>query len=148
MKGPLSNNSVEDFTSKIRKYSELISISKKTSAENSISSLLSKTLLNDQQMSNPEKRNQKTSRPNLFHTYKIQGQVKKEVHVKKMKQNDNDDYVVYQYCELLHNDKWEKFVEDPLNEKGKQDFLDNMTKRSKYTLSEPTEEETKLQIND
>ena len=75
VKGPLSNNSVEDFTKKITKYSELISISKKTSAENSISSLLSKTLLNDQQMSNPE-RNQTTSRPNLFHTYKIQGQVK------------------------------------------------------------------------
>jgi hypothetical protein len=39
--GPLNNNSVEDFINKIRKYSELISISKKTSAENSISSLLS-----------------------------------------------------------------------------------------------------------
>jgi len=77
VQGPLSNNSVEDFTNKIRKYSELISISKNTSAENSIASLLSKTLLNDQQMSNPETRNQKTSRPNLFHTYKIQGQVKK-----------------------------------------------------------------------
>jgi len=55
-----------------------------------------------------------------------------------MKQNDNDVYVVYQYCELLNNDKWEKFIEDPLNEKAKRDFLDNMTKRSKYTLSELT----------
>ena len=88
VKWPITKNSVEDFTNKITKYSELISISKKTSAENSISSLLSKTLLNDQQMSNPEKRNQTTSRPNLFHTYKIQGQVKRELHVKKMKQFD------------------------------------------------------------
>ena len=148
VKGPLRDNSVEDFISKIRKFSELISISKKTSAENSISSLLSKTLLNDQQMSSPEKRNQKTSRPNLFHTYKIQGQVKRDVHERKMKQNDNDDYVVYQYCELLRNTKWDNFVKDPLNEQAKRDFLDHMTKRSKYTLSELTPEETNDQIND
>ena len=81
--GLITKTSVEDFTKKITKYSELISISKKTSAENSISSLLSKTLLNDQQMSNPETRNQIMSRPNLFHTYKIQGQVKKDVHARK-----------------------------------------------------------------
>jgi len=36
-----------------------------------------------------------------------------------MKQNDNDDYVVYQYCELLNNNKWDKFIDDPLNEKAK-----------------------------
>ena len=148
VKEHITKTSVEDFTKKITKYSELISISKKTSAENSISSLLSKTLLNDQQMSNPETRNQIMSRPNLFHTYKIQGQVKKDAHAKKMKANDNDDYVVYQYCELLKNEKWEKFIKDPLNEKSKWDFFDYMTKRSKYTLSELTEEETKSQIND
>jgi len=65
-----------------------------------------------------------------------------------MKQQDNDDYVVYQYCELLHNNKWDKFVKDPLNVKAKRDFLDYMTKRSKYTLSELTPEETNVQIND
>ncbi len=37
----------------------------------------------------------------IFHTYRIQGQVKKDVHAKKMKQKDNDDYQIYQYCELL-----------------------------------------------
>ena len=83
VEGPLSINAVKNFTKKITKYSELISNSKDTSAENSILSLLSKTLHNDQQMSNPERRNQMTSRPNLFHTYKIQGQVKRELHVKK-----------------------------------------------------------------
>ena len=148
VQGTLSINSVEDFTKKITKYSELISISKKTSAENSISSLLSKTLHNDQQMSNPERRNQTTSRPNLFHTYKIQGQVKRELHVKKMKECDNDDYVVYKYCELLNNDKWDKFISDPLNDKAKRDFLDFMTKRNKYTLSELSEEESKTKINE
>ncbi len=51
---------------------------------------------------------------------------KKRCSREKMKQNDNDDYVVYQYCELLNNDKWEKFIEDPLNEKAKRDFLDHI----------------------
>ncbi len=41
------------------------------------------------------------SRPNLFHTYKIQGQVKKDIHAKNMKQYDDDDYEAYKYCELL-----------------------------------------------
>jgi len=55
---------------------------KKTSAVNSTSSLLSKTLQNDQQMSTPEDRNTTTIRPVLHHTYKIQGQIKKDVHKK------------------------------------------------------------------
>ncbi len=56
------------------------------SAENSISSLLSKTSHNGQQMSTLNKGNLMTSRPNLFHTFKIQGQVKKDIRAKNMKQ--------------------------------------------------------------
>jgi hypothetical protein len=148
VEGPLSINAVKNFTKKITKYSELISNSKKTSAENSISSLLSKTLHNDQQMSTPNKRNLMTSRPNLFHTFKIQGQVKKDIHAKNMKQYDDDDYEAYKYCELLKTNKWDKFISDPLNDKAKWDFLDVMTKRHKYTLSELSEEEKKIKINE
>ena len=56
--------------------------------------------------------------------------------------------MVYQYCELLHNNKWDNFIKDPLNENAKRNFLDHMTKWSKYTLSELTPEETNDQIND
>ncbi len=88
--------------------------------ENSISSLLSKTLHNDQRLSTPNKCNLTTSRPNLFHTYKIQGQVKKDIHAKNMKQyDDDDDYEAYKYCELLKTKKWDKFISDPLNDKAK-----------------------------
>ena len=76
-------NVVAKFTNKITKYSELISNSKKTSAVNSKASLLSKTLTHDQQMSTSDKRNMTTRRSKLFHTYKTQVQVKKEVHAKK-----------------------------------------------------------------
>ncbi len=84
--------------------------------------------------------NMTTIRPNLFHTYKVQVQVKREVHMKNMKDN-NDDFVVYTYCKLLHTTKWDEFIKNLLNNKAKRDFLDEMTKRSKYMLSELTEEE-------
>ncbi len=63
-----------------------------------------------------------------------------------MKEN-NDDFVVYTYCKLLHTMKWDEFIKNPLNDKAKRDFLDKMTKRSKYTLSKLTEEEKKNKIN-
>ena len=42
-----TGNKVLEFTQKILKYSELISDTKKTSADNSTSSLLSKALMNE-----------------------------------------------------------------------------------------------------
>ena len=52
-------------------------------------------------MSTLDERNMTTIRPNLSHTYKVQVQVKREVHMKNMKEN-NDDFVIYTYCEILH----------------------------------------------
>ncbi len=63
-----------------------------------------------------------------------------------MKQYD-DDYDVYKYCELLNTKKWDNFINNLLNDKAKWDFLDEMTKRSKYTLSELSEKEKKTKIN-
>ncbi len=68
----MSMNAVAEFTKKITNYSELISNSKKTSAANSILSLLSKTLHHDQQISTSDKRNSTTIRSNLFHKYEVQ----------------------------------------------------------------------------
>ncbi len=79
VEGTISINAVAEFMNKITKYSELISNSKKTSAENSILCLLSKTLHHDQKMSTLDEHNMTTIRPNLFHTYKVQVQVKREV---------------------------------------------------------------------
>ncbi len=130
VEGAININAVAEFTNKITKYSELISNSKKTSAENSISSLQSKTLHHGQQMSTSDERNMTTIRPNLFHTYKVQVQLKREVHMKNMKEN-NDDFVIYTYCELPHTTKWDEFIKNPLNDKTKWDFLDEMTKKIK-----------------
>jgi len=142
----ISLNAVAKFTKKITKYSEIISNSKKTSAVNSTSSLLSKTLQNDQQMSTPEDRNTTTIGPVLHHTYKIQGQIKKDVHKKNMT-GVVDDFEVYKYCELLHTQKWDEFINNPLNDKAKQDFIDEMTNRSSFVLSTLSEEEKRIRIN-
>jgi hypothetical protein len=132
--GAISINAVAEFMNKITKYSELISNSKKMSTENSISSLLSKTLHHDQQMSTSDERNMTTIRPNLFHTYKVQVQVKREVHMKNMKEN-NDDFVVYTYCELLHTTNWDEFIKILLNDKAKCDFSRQDDKKIKiYTI--------------
>ncbi len=92
----------------------------------SILSLLSKTLHHDQQMSTSNKRNMTTIRPYLFHTHKVQVQVKREVHMKNIKEN-NDNFVIYTYCELLHTTKWDDFIKNLLDDKAKWDFLDEMT---------------------
>ncbi len=130
VKGTISINVVAEFTNKITKYSKLTSNKQKTSAEDSISSLLSKTLHHYQQLSTSDWRNMMMIRPNLFHTYKVQVQAKREVHMKNMKEN-NDDFVIYTYCKLLHTTKWDEFIKNLLNDKAKQDFLDEMTERSK-----------------
>jgi hypothetical protein len=109
VEGAISINVVAEFTNEITKYSELISNSKKTSAENSILSHLKKTLHHDQQMSTLDEHNMTAIRPNLFNAYTVQVQVKKEVHMKNMKEN-NDNFVVYTYCELLHTTKWDEFI--------------------------------------
>jgi hypothetical protein len=119
---------------------------KQLSAANSILSLLSKTLHHDQQMSTLDKHNSTTIRPNLFYKYEVQVQVKREVHEKNMKET-KDNFDVYNFCKLLHTKKWDEFIKNPLNDKAKRDCLDKMTKRSKYNLSDLSEEEKKNKMN-
>ncbi len=64
--------------------------------------------------------------------------------MKNMKEN-NDNFVIYTYCKLQHTTKWDEFIKNPLNDKAKRDFLDEMTKISKYMILELTEEEKKNQ---
>jgi hypothetical protein len=63
-----------------------------------------------------------------------------------MTKND-DDFDVYSYCGLLHTTKWDDYITNPLNDKTKRVFLDEMTQRSKYMLSELSEEDRKKRIN-
>ncbi len=64
-----------------------------------------------------------------------------------MKKDIKDDFDIYNYCELLHTKRWEEFIKNPLNDKAKREFLDEMTKISEYNLSNLSEEEKKVKIN-
>ena len=43
--------------------------------------------------------------------------------------------------------KWDEFINNPLNDKAKQDFIDEMTNRSRFVLSTLSEEEKRIRIN-
>ncbi len=86
------------------------------SPANSISSLLIKTLDQAQQMSTSKEHNSTTYRPNLFHNYVVQVQVKKEVHEKNMKERKQNDFDVYNFCNLLHTKEWEEYCKNPLSD--------------------------------
>jgi hypothetical protein len=62
-----NESTVPDFIEKIIKYSELINDNKKTSADSSISSLLSKVFRKSLQRSKPEDRNHKPSHASNKH---------------------------------------------------------------------------------
>ncbi len=122
---------VPDFIEKIIKYSELISDNKKTSADNSISSLLSKVFRKSLQCSKPKDRNNRPGhasnmdyatlgaaigpkRPdslarvnwNCDHEFQTIVRIKKPVHKANMEKYQNDDHKAYGWCSLLATDKW------------------------------------------
>jgi hypothetical protein len=112
-----NESTVPDFIEKIIKYSELISDNKKTSTDNSISSLLSKVFRKSLQYSKPEDCNHKPGHAsnkyyatigavigptclesrarvnwNCDHEFQTLVQIKKQVHKANMETYWNDDY--------------------------------------------------------
>jgi hypothetical protein len=143
---------VPDFIEKIVKYSELISDSKKTSADNSISSLLSKVFRKSLQRSKPNdcnhrpghannmdyatlgaaigpKRHDSLARVNWNCDHKFQTivQIKKLMHKADMEKYQNYDHKAYGCCSLLAIDEWNTYIKDPLNENTRSAFISKMT---------------------
>jgi hypothetical protein len=56
--------------------------------------------------------------------------VKKEMQEKNMEEGKQNDFDVYNFCNLLHTKEWEEYCKNPLSDKFKRDFLDKMTKQS------------------
>ncbi len=133
---------VPDFIEKIIKYSELISDNKKTSADNSISSLLSKVFRKPLQRSKPKDCNHRPGHAsdmdyatlgaaigpkyldslarvnwNCDHKFQTIVQIKKPVHKANMETYQSDDHKAYGWCSLLATDEWNTYIKDPLNEK-------------------------------
>jgi hypothetical protein len=121
---------VPDFIEKTIKYSELISDNKKTSADNSISSLLGKVFRKSLQCSKPKERNHRPGHAsnmdyatlgavigpkhldslarvnwNWDHKFQTIVQIKKPVHKANMEKYQNDDHEAYGWRSLLATDK-------------------------------------------
>jgi hypothetical protein len=148
---------VLDFIEKIIKYSELISDNKKTSADNSISSLLSKVFRKSLQCSKPKDRNHRPGHAsdmdyatlgaaigpkrldslarvnwNCNHEFQTIVQIKKPVHKVIMEKYQNDDNKAYGWCSLLATDKWNTYIKDPLNQHARSAFILKMTNKEKF----------------
>ncbi len=154
-----NESSVPDFIEKIIKYSELISDNKKTSADNSISSLLSKVFRKSLHHSKPEDRNHAPGHPsnwdygtvgaiigpenldrlalarvnwNYDHEFQTIVHIKKQAHKSNMIKFKNDDQQAYGWCRLLAIDEWNAYIKDPLNENARLAFILKMTNREKF----------------
>jgi hypothetical protein len=119
-----------------------MSNNKKTSADNSISSLLSKVLRKSLQRSKPKDRNYRPGNAsnmdyatlgaaigpkrldslarvnwNCDQEFQTIVQIEKPVHKANMEKYQNDDHKAYGWCSLLATDEWNTYIKDPLNEK-------------------------------
>jgi hypothetical protein len=152
-----NESKVHEFIEKIIKYSELISNNKKTSADNSISSLLSKVFRKSPQHSKPEDCNHKPGHPSndnyatvgavigpnslersarvnwsWDHIFQTIVQIKKPVHKAIMEKFQNDDYKAYGWCGLLATDKWDTYIKESLNENARSAFIAKMTNKEEF----------------
>ena len=144
---------VDEFIVRISKYSQIISESKKTSAENSLPTLLMKALKSSIQNSTVKQRqyilirtdNESTeadTKPaspdkkmfrnepnwNIEHQFKTLTDTKLKTHQDKMESCNRDELKVYQLCKLLFEPEWKAFIKDPLNDAARNAFIDKMAK--------------------
>ncbi len=152
-----NESKVHECIEKIIKYSELISNNKKTSADNSISSLLGKVFRKLLQRSKPEDCNYKPGHPsnnnyamvgavmgpnslersakvnwNCNHTFQTIVQINKQVHKAVMEKFQNDDYKAYGWCGLIATDEWDSYIKDPLNENTRSALIAKMTNKGEF----------------
>jgi hypothetical protein len=152
-----NESTIPDFMKKIIKYIELISDNNKTSADNSISSLLSKVFRKSLQRSKPEDRNHKPGHAsdehyatigavigpkrlesrarvnwNCNHKFQTIVQIKKQVHKANMKTYHNDKYKAYGWCSLLASNEWDTYIKDPLHENARLAFIVKTTNKQMF----------------
>jgi hypothetical protein len=151
-----NESTVPDFIEKIIKYSELISDNKKTSADNSISSFLSKVYRKSLQHSKPKDRNHRPGHASNFehgtigavvgperldclarvnwnynNKFQIIVHMKKQVHKSNMIKCNNYQQA-YGWCSLLATDEWNAYIKGQFNENATSVFILKMTNREKF----------------
>lgn len=150
----LLKEKAQKFTEKIVKYSQIISEGKKTSADNSLPTLLMKAFKKSLQNSTPKQRNYQPSeincespgaamKPaspsladkllnnktnwNVEPKYTILKDITPANHKNKMDQAGDDEQKAYGWCSLLNTQEWEEYIKNPLNDRSRADFIAKMT---------------------
>lgn len=150
----LLKDKARQFTEKIVKYSQIISEGKKTSADNSLPSLLMKAFKKSLLNSTPSQRNYKPSQINCESTgvatkpaspsladkllynktnwnvepkYTILKDVTPGNHKTKMDQAGDDELKAYGWCNLLNTQEWKEYIRNPLNDSSRAAFIAKMT---------------------
>jgi hypothetical protein len=123
---PTGNEALE-FTRKIIKYSELISDSKKTSADNSASSLLSKAMMNELSLCRRRDGVSENHALMFESCFTFQVTTTRPKHERFMRASNNDDQQIYRWSHLLNTPEWNSYVENPLDEVTRVKFLDRIT---------------------
>jgi hypothetical protein len=121
-------NDVFEFTQKVSKYSELISDTTKTSADNSTSSLLSKALMNELSLCRRRDCVSDNHMLRVEHYYTLQVTMTRGKHEKNMKASNNDNQQIYNRSRLLKTPEWNAYVENPLDYVTRVKFLDRITR--------------------
>ena len=129
-----TGNEVLEFTRKIIKYSELISECKKTSADNSTSSLLSKAMMNELSLCRKRDGVSENHALVMKNSFTFQVTTLRGKHESLMRANNNDDQRIYKWSDLLATPEWNNYVENPLDELVRVKFLDRLTEHKEDTL--------------
>ena len=160
----LLKDKARQFTEKIVKYSQIISEGKKTSADNSLPSLLMKAFKKSLLNSTPSQRNYKPSEINCESTgvatkpaspsladkllynktnwnvepkYTILKDVTPGNHKTKMDQAGDDELKAYGWCNLLNTQEWKEYIRNPLNDSSRAAFIAKMTNSAVHPEAYP-----------
>ncbi len=113
-------------------YSENISITKRTSANKSMTIRLADILETIEKMSKPAARNDDQVRPLLTDTFKKQVDVTLAHRLSNMKNANDDDYVCYKYSDKLRGNIRNKYSLDALNTTVRENYAKTLSLKGQY----------------
>ena len=131
-----TRNEVLDFSRKIIKYSELMSDSKKTSADTSASSLLSKAMMNELNLCRKRDGVSENHALVMKSCFTYQVTMMRVKHERLMRATNNDDQWIYRWSHLINTPEWNDYVENPLDELARVKFwvgLPNLRQKTQKT---------------
>ena len=114
-----------------RTYSENISVSKRSSADKSLTIFLADTLDTIDKLNKMKERNDIKHRPVLDQTFARQkDNISLRCHNEDMKTHGYDDHKCYQYSDKLNGKKWNKYTMDALNPAVRDEFLKTLSSKN------------------